>query len=414
LDDNGINTVERANYRHLVVDVAWFGLALAATSRFLSIYAIRLGAGPTELSWLAAVPGIALLISTGLSAWWRRHYMDSVRAIYWPAIAFRLVFLLPAFAPFFPEKWQPIWLILAVALPAIPQGVAGAIFIMLMREGVSGNQLTHLLSQRSLALNITVAIGAIGFGAMLAMLPFPANYQAMFVMAFAFSMVSHWHVMHVKTIFPEPAPEEKKAASVWRLQAFWAVALVAVCTHLSFFSIISLTPLRLVEELGADEGFMSMFALVELFAGALISTRSVILIRRLGLRNFIVLAMLGTAMAALVIANATRLEFTLAAAALSGASWTAATIGLFSYFVEQIPAEQSRKSAVAYQQMIALGVFIGPMVGGTMVDFGVSLVDVIKAGMLLRIAAALFIAFNVFDHFGILQSVRPRNRMQRA
>ena len=42
-----LNTTERTNFNHWVIDIAWFGLAFAATNRFLSVFAIRLGASST-------------------------------------------------------------------------------------------------------------------------------------------------------------------------------------------------------------------------------------------------------------------------------------------------------------------------------------------------------------------------------
>ena len=52
-----MHNTERANFHHLVMEVAWFGLALATTSRFLSVFAIRLGRDPgrTRLDHSAAL-----------------------------------------------------------------------------------------------------------------------------------------------------------------------------------------------------------------------------------------------------------------------------------------------------------------------------------------------------------------------
>ncbi len=41
----------------------WFGLGLAATSRFLSVYAIRLDATPMLLGWMSALPAILALLT---------------------------------------------------------------------------------------------------------------------------------------------------------------------------------------------------------------------------------------------------------------------------------------------------------------------------------------------------------------
>ena len=181
---------EKANFRHLVGDITWFGLALAATSRFLSVYAIRLGATPIELGLISSLPSLIVLITASLGAWWGRRYRDPVRSLFWPGLGMRFVFLLPALAPFLPIQWQPIWLILAISIPALPQGIAAVTFFVVMRSAIQPEQMTRLLSHRQLGMNLTVAVGAIVFGFWLKTAPFPLNYQVMFLAAFATASVS--------------------------------------------------------------------------------------------------------------------------------------------------------------------------------------------------------------------------------
>ena len=139
-------TLEQTNFHHLVLDIAWFGLALPATSRFLQVYAIHLGAGATELGWMTMLPAIILLFSASMgSRWMMRHNNNAMRAVFWPALMFRLQFLLPALTPFMPTSFQPMWLILSLALPAMAQGVGGVVFLVMMREAISERQVTPLL-----------------------------------------------------------------------------------------------------------------------------------------------------------------------------------------------------------------------------------------------------------------------------
>lgn len=396
------STSEQANFHHLVVDIVWFGLAMAATSRFLSLYAIRLGASPEQLNWLAALPGIALLLSAGLSGWWRRRYPDTIQAIKLPGLTFRLVFLLPAFAPFFPMEWQPIWLILAVSLTALPQGIAGAIFIVLMRETVSAKRMTTLLSRRTLMMNLAIAAGALAFGVMLEKVPFPYNYQLMFGVAFLFTLISYWHVVSVRVIFPEPPPPPKrrdKAARIWHSPRFIQVAFITFIIHAAFFSVIMIAPLRMVEDLNAGEGFIAMFGMAELIAGASVAVFTDRIIRSIGSRALVAASMLATALSALLIALAPSLELTLVAALLSGGAWAAASIGIFAFLLENTPDGDSTPAAVAFQQLIAAGIFVGPMLGNILVDWNLSLVDILIAGAILRLLAAALTHYNLLDVF---------------
>ena len=381
---------EQSNFTYLVIDIAWFGLALAATSRFLSLYAIRLGADSIHLALIASLPGIALLFSTSISGWWRRRFPDSIRAIYLPSIGFRMVFLLPALTPFFPSEWQPIWLVLSVALPAIPQGIAGTIFLVLMRESVSEGRMNSLLSRRMIVLNICVAMGTLFFWLLLENLPFPLNYQLMFVIAFCFTMMSLWYVARLRVIFPMPAPETHvKPRALFKSGKIMGIMFATLITHIAFFSVIAITPVHLIENLGADETYMMLFGLLELTAGAAISLFTDRLIRRFGAVEVVAGAMVGTALAAVFFATAPNLPIALIGAFVSGAAWTATAIGLMAMLFNNVPREQSQAASMMYQQVAAIGIFVGPLIGNVVESMLTILPAVLIFGAVLRLLSAV-------------------------
>lgn len=386
---------EEANFRHLVWDIAWFGLGLAAISRFVSVFAIRVGANPTELSLIASLPALILLISSSFGAWWTRRYHNPVRALAMPSIGFRLVFLLPAFTPFFPPDWQPLWLIAALALPAIPQGLAAVSFVVMMRNAVSKERMPLLLSRRSLALNVGLAVAALGFGLWLEYAPFPLNYQIMFVLAFAFGMASWRHVQRIQVQeTPRPREQDQPHSSPWRSPNFLRVAAVSAIIHIAFFSINPITPLHIVSNLGASEAFMAVFGLVELAAGAAVAMATDRIVKWIGYRHMIALSMIGTALSAVIIALAPNAYITLLAAALSGASWTAAAmVGLFGYFTQNAPADEMPGYSAAYHQAIGLATFVGPLIGSALANSGMTLVGVMLVGAALRFIAAPLVDF---------------------
>jgi MFS family permease len=381
---------DSSNFYHLVMDIAWFGMALPATVRFLSVYAIRLGANPSELSWIVSLPALVLLFSAGLGNRWITRYADPIRAIFWPSLGFRFIFLLPVLTPFLPREWQPLWLILSVTIPALPQGISSVVFLVMMRQAVHHEHLTSLLSRRSLALNVTVAISGLAFGFWLEQAPFPVNYQAMFLLAFALALVSQLHLtrIHIQPVTVIP-PEAQVKSQPWRSPQFRYVALIAAITHLAFFAIFPLIPLHLVKNLGASEGFMALFALAELAAGALISTFAPRVVQRLGNRRMVAVSMVGTGLAALIVASAPDLSFTLIAGAISGASWTLVGMGIFGCFTESTPAEEMGPYTVSYHQVIFAMMFVGPLVGSLLVITGVQLPLVLLIGAAARFAAGV-------------------------
>jgi hypothetical protein len=392
-------SLEQSNFYHLVLDIAWFGLALPATARFLQVYAIHLGAGATELSLLTMLPAVILFMSASLGSRWLARHANPHQAVFWPSLIFRLQFLLPALTPFMPAHIQSLWLILSLTIPSLGQGLSSVAFLVMMREAVYDQQMTPLLCRRSLAMNITVGLSGLALGAWLEVMPFPLNYQIMFVLAFALSLVSLRHVMKVR-LHPIPQPTVQKTeakVNPWRSSGFQQVAFITAVIHLGFFSVFALTPLYLVNKMGASEIFMAAYGLAELSAGAVVALVVPRLAARIGNRSLIALSMVGTGIGAMILILAPQLIFTLPAAALTGGSWTAAGIGLFSYFSQTTPAENKSQYTVAYTQVVFAATFFGPMIGSLLQSSGVNLVAVMLIGATLRLLAGYLTQYNALE-----------------
>jgi MFS family permease len=385
------------NYRLLVLDIFWFGLAMPSTARFLSVYAIRLGASAILLGWLAALPAIIALATSSLAGWWRRRYDDSVSATFWPGLLYRLCFLLPAFTAFFPHDLQPAWLLLAVGLPALAQGLSSVIFLVMLRESSEQSKLTALLSHRSLTFNIAVAVSTLAFGVWLEEVRFPLNYQMMYVVAFGLSLISWRHVLQVRVLNPQPAPVPGAAPAIrpWRSPAFRRVALIAVSMHVSYFSILAIIPLRLVDELGADEAFMSVFSVAEMAAAALMAALTNRIVQRIGSLATMTIGTLLSGVAAALLALAPSLWFTLIPSALAGGMWTMAAISLFGYFSDNTPPESLTSFSMLYNQIVMLSVFVGPMLGSQLASTSLDLPTVLLIGAILRLLAGGLMPFDI-------------------
>jgi MFS family permease len=389
--------VENANFRHLVWDVLWFGLAAAATTRFLSVFAIRLGASPIDLGWIAALPSLILLFSSPLGSRWTRRFSDPRRALMLPTFLWRLTFLLPAFAPSFPAELRPLWLILAVTLPALAQGASAIAFTVMFREAVTPEKMNLLLSRRGIWFNAGLAVGALVLGFWLERAPFPFGYQVMFAAAFLFAMISQWHCSRVRILSHTPAPPPSRESNPWISPNFRRVAVVTAVIHIAYCSITSVIPLFLVQEMGAAEGFIALHGLVELGAGALIGTQTPRIVARIGNRGMIAVSMLFLMIAAVTTAFAPNLYFTLIGAALTGAAWTAAAvIGLFAFYSENTPPQYMTSYSAAYHQVIGVSAFIGPMIGSVLADHGIDLVTVLLVGAVLRLIAAPMVDPSLF------------------
>lgn len=386
---------EKANFRNYVIEIAWFGLATAATSRFLSVYAIRVGATPIDLGWMTSLPFIILLLSTPLTQWWRSKFRNPMNSYHVPSIGFRLVFLLPAFTPLFPLHLQPLWLIASVTLPALPQGVSSAIFVSIMREAVPSERLTALASKRLMWMSITVGIGALAFGFWLEHVPFPVNYQIMFLLSFLLALVSHWYVTKVQ-LPPAPATmaQYHSDAAPLRSPVYQLMIFCVVIAHIGYFALLPVIPLHLVNNLNANEGFMALFGIAEIIGASIICLFTDRIIRQIGNRRTIALCLIASAVASLIMAVTHNLPITLFGAAIAGAAWTAAAVAMFGSFVEStegVSSQDMTRYTTVYHQMAYIAAFIGPMIGSNMANAGVSLGVVMLIGTLLRLLSGVAI-----------------------
>jgi MFS family permease len=382
------------NFRHLVLDIGWFGLGFVAINRYLAVYALHLGADTSTLGVILALPSLLMLVSSMLAARWIAHFGNAVRAHLIPGILYRLMFLLPFFAPFFPREVQPVWLMISVAVPALAQGIAGVIFQDLINQAIPGGRLTSLLSMRSLLFNMTLAASALAFGLWLEAVPFPVNYQAMFLLAFVFTMFSFVHVSLLrvpdkpKVVQPARTVEHNRPPQPhpFRQPQFRRVALVIMLVYVGFLALQAITPAHLVNNLGASEGFLALFGLVELMAGAFASAVTGRVLARFGLRTLLVGSMVLLAAAAVLFALAPVPGVALLGAALSGAAWTATSmVALYAYFASHTPKDEMPRYGAAYHQVVAVAGFIGPLFGSALVNLGLPMVAVLLVGAALRL-----------------------------
>ena len=136
---------------------------------------------------------------------------------------------------------------------------------------------------------------------------------------------------------------------------------------------------------------MAFFGLAEIGAAAIVALFTSRISQKIGHQKMVGVSMAGTALAALILATANQLPITLIAGAISGASWTAATIGLFGLFIDSthdVPNTEMTRYSTVYHQLIFVAAFIGPMIGSNLANTGMALPLVMLLGVTLRILAS--------------------------
>lgn len=193
-------TEQRSNFRHLIFDIAGFGVLNGSAAAFLSVYAARLGATPLQISLLSALPALVTLsLALPTGAWLKNRPID--RVLRRSALIYRTFYLLWAMLPLFLNDAQQITGLLVITfVMSIPGMVVAISFNGLYADAVPVDLRGRIMSWRQAAYAITSILTSLLCGLLLDNAPFPQGYQFVFVIGFLGGMWSSWHLWQVKPI----------------------------------------------------------------------------------------------------------------------------------------------------------------------------------------------------------------------
>lgn len=184
-------TVNKENVINVQADAIGIGLASGANP-FLPIFLTRLSATPFQISLLTSMPAITgLLLTIPIG-----NFLQSRKQIIpWYSTS-RLItvlcFALTGLAPFFLDKNQLIYAILAIwAIATIPQTLVSIGFSVLMNAVAGPTSRFELMTRRWSILGFTTSITVILVGQLLEHLGFPFNYQLVFILLSSGGVISY-------------------------------------------------------------------------------------------------------------------------------------------------------------------------------------------------------------------------------
>jgi hypothetical protein len=199
--------LEIHNYRITRGDAIAMGVVNASVP-FVPVFIARLGGSPLEVSLLIAIPavsGFLLAIPVGqflqsrrrIVSWYSRSRMIAHLAYASAAIA---VLVAPR------EAVVPVILVIW-AFAAIPSTI-GIVSFPVVMDGAAGPRGRYdLMSRRWSIMGLTTAVSVGAIGVILTALPFPANYQVVFVGFSVAGLVSY----HFSRQFRLPEADQREA-----------------------------------------------------------------------------------------------------------------------------------------------------------------------------------------------------------
>lgn len=203
--------VEELNTRSVLIDGVGVGL-VAGIGTFLSVFLVRLGASAFTVGLLTAMPaltGVLLALPVGRLLERQRNVVPWYsRSRVWVQGSYALTGLVPFI---FPLSMAPIPIIAIWAIATVPQTVVNIAFTVVMGAVAGPHRRYYLMSRRWSIIGIVSAISVAVAGWALTMMPFPLNYQIVFIASFLGGMVSF--AFSSRITIPDNDPAEIAEAS---------------------------------------------------------------------------------------------------------------------------------------------------------------------------------------------------------
>lgn len=389
-----------ANWRVVQVDSVFIGI-VTASGTFLPVFLLRLGASGNDIGLLTALPALtAFLLAIPFGRWLqgRRNivpWYSRLRLAAWSSYA-----VMAAVAAVLPRE-QAIPVMLAVwALASLPS-TAGLVAFPMVMDGAAGpGGRFDLLGRRwaiaGVSTSIAVAIG----GQFLNAVPFPANFELLFVfvsLAGAGSFLQSRRIVipdqpPAPSSAPAPAPE--RLVGLWKLivanRAFTRFELRSFVYTASLGLAMPLLPLFYVQTMAAPDAWIGIIG-AALSAGGVLGY---LVARQLARRRSGTIALLPSllvgALAPAVLAVVGWLPAVAAIAFVMGLATAGVQLALFDQFMRRIPSEHGVTFSAVDQSIQNLALVITPNIGGLLaLALGVR-------EALLVVAAVGFVAFALF------------------
>jgi MFS family permease len=360
-----------ANIRHLVGDIAWFGVTWGSIVAFLQVYTVRLGAssllvgaityGPALVAIFLQIPAGRLMQRVGYRMRWAIA----------TGLAYRLFFLTVALLPFFIMRGRAEATALVWVLSSCASSFSNVAFLSMMADAVPANRLQQMVGLRIAAFGLVNTITTLAAGPLLQRLPFPLNYQILFLIGFAGSMVSWWHVRRIHV--PEaPALTEQQPAfwremrGIFRFPGYVRFVVPVFFLQLALGMMSPLLPLYWVRTLGATDGQVSLvlsMAMGTMVISSLLMRR---MVGRVGRERALAIGGAGYMLYPLLTSLTTSVWWLIPWAALAGLFNAAITVNLFDNLVSVTPVVD-RSNYIAVHSTIQNGaLFLGPIIGGVL------------------------------------------------
>lgn len=202
-----LSRTDDRNALYLVLEIFWAAI-LAAAGSFNAAFALRLGAGNTEIGFLSSIPAIlAMVVSIPAGRFLATH----ARRKPWilgSLTIYRAGFLLVALVPFFhlANINQGTLLVILLVAMTPPAQFFNVGFIPMLADVIPEDRRAAVFTARNMVVNAALSVFVFLTGQWLSRVAFPMNYQIMYTFGFVTSLLSVYFLIKVQvpdTILPQ-------------------------------------------------------------------------------------------------------------------------------------------------------------------------------------------------------------------
>ena len=390
------------NAWNLSIEIFWAAI-LSGVASFNAMFVVRLGASNTDIGLLTSLPAlVAILISLPAG-----RFLQSRRQrkpwIQWSLAIHRTGYLVIALLPLLKFFDLPVgqFVLWTIILNTFPVQIFNIGWVASLAEAVPENRRASFFGLRNIIANVTVSITVFLGGIFLNLVIFPVNYQILYLVGFAASMLSQFFLVRVNA--PEKQapllpPVRRNLRQQWQdLGRFFreqpAFTRIVRNTFLHAMGLWMAGPLYVlfyVRSLGAEEAWIGLngtVAGVATIVGFMFWRRWV---RRLGEPLSLKLMIVCAGIFPLLVGLTQNLTLILFATALNSLVSAGINLSHFNTFLKVIPEDRRTQYHAIYATLVNVGAFIFPLIGVALtnvVDFAPLL---IACGILSIIGSSSF------------------------
>ncbi|MGC9468288.1 MAG: MFS transporter [Anaerolineae bacterium] len=365
---------ENRNILFFTIDTALQGLMMGGIFSFLSVFVVRLGASELQTSLVTSLPAIVMVLASIPAGRLVQRQRNLVRFTNWVRVFHRGAILLVALLPFFTQR-HLIGLIIAIwTVKAISNVLLESSWMAVVAEIIPAHRRAQVNGMRWTIVSIVTAGAVAIFGYMLDRLPFPLNYQIVFLVSFvggSLGMVFWGKLRTADQARPEPNARptrnlRQQIRAYWRslrVPAFVRYELTTAVFRLGFNMPTALYSIYWIRELKASDLWIGWHATANQLALILGYAVWGKIISRKGYSGPLLICTLGMGLYPLLNTLIPSQVWLPVISIVQGFFITGVNLAFFDTLLGVCP-EDRRPSFIAVNTMLAsFAIFIAPLLG---------------------------------------------------